>query len=723
MKQPLLASALALVLPAHMALADNSSAPAQMSSIVVSVSRDEATLAEIPQSTTILTRQEIENSPAQTMDQLLRNVPGVNLSSVPETSKDPTGQSLGMRGLGNVTVLVLLDGIPIMDPFYGTVQWYKVPKSNVDHVEIVRGGSVVWGNMAVGGVVNIISKKASDNSGTVSATYGTYGSTDLALSKNFLINDAVSLNLSIDQLYSAGYQLTPAAYLWRYPDKQPITTRDSNIGLTAYLHPSSDLQGFIRLGYHENNEGISYQYGENKQTSPDFAASLTKTLSPQSSLTTNIWAQEDSFDKYNGASCYWKSTGGCYSISSTATSLPAAQANDAIDQYYTQHGDQGYHEVGFSSVYSRTLGSAWHDIQLGFDYRRLSANDNESIYNSPTVFNVPTGSLAASVVGSGTQSYEGLFMQTRFNPLEALQITLAAREDHFSSEIESTEGSNPQLNGGTSESRFDPSVSARYFINDDLSLRGSVNQTFRGPGLNNTLRSYGSATSTPSIANPFLVPQDMLEREIGVDYEHGALSLSATYFLYSITNAILSTSSVASGAPTAYQEQLCHNFSSATCNFYNNAGDEKSQGVELIGSYRLSPSLRFNASFTMTDAILTSSTTSTPTDVQLAGIPRLTGNAGVNWTPIGQLELEAMAHYFGRMNYSSSSTTGTYSQGSSTTVDLSARYHFNHSIDLTLSIDNLLNRTYTDSTWTYNQPYGQTVAPPRMAYAGVQAKF
>ena len=727
MKRPLLATSLALIFPAQLAFADGSDTPIQLPQVVVSASRDEATLAEIPQSTTIITRQQIDDSPEQSLDQLLRNVAGINLSTVPATSKDPTGQSLSMRGLGNDSVLVLLDGIPIMDPFYGTVQWFKVPLANIDHVEIVRGGSVVWGNMAVGGVINIITQKPKDNRGTVSASYGTFGTKNVSLSQNFKVNDALGLNFSASELDSPGYQLTPSSYLWRYPNKGPIWTRDTNAQLTAYLHPSSDLTGYLRLGYHINNEEISYQYGDNKQTSPDFAASFTKTLDRQSSLTASAWAQEVSFDKYNGATCYWQSTGGCLSLPSTLSGLPAAQANDPVNQYYTQHGDQSYHESGFSTMYSRDIGTIWRDIQVGLDYRRLSASDSESIYNTPTVFGAPTGTLAASVTGSGVQSYSGLFLQTRIAPVESLLITLAAREDRFSSDITSTEGDNPQLGGGTSETRFDPSISARYFLTDDLSLRASVNQTFRGPGLNNTLRSYGSASSTPSIADPSLVPQDMLEREIGIDYEHGGLDLSATYFFYSISNTILSTTSPASGAPSAYQQQLCRDFlagsSSTSCNFYSNAGDERSQGVELIGSYRVSPRLSFNGSFTVTDAVLTSTSTNTPLGVQIAGIPRLVGNFGVDWSPISQLQLEADAHYIGRMNYYSSTTAGTYSQGSNTVFDISCRYQLTRAINLTLAVDNLLNRTYTDNTWTYNQPYTQTLSPPRMAYLGIQAMY
>ncbi|HEY4298937.1 MAG TPA: TonB-dependent receptor [Paraburkholderia sp.] len=727
MKRSLFATSLALVLPAPQAFADGSGTPTVLAPIVVSVSRDAATLAEMPQSTTIITRQQIDNSPAQSLDQLLRNVAGFNLSSVPATSKDPTGQSLGMRGLGNSTVLVLLDGVPIMDPFYGTVQWFKVPLANVERVEIVRGGSVVWGNMAVGGVIDIITRKPTDNRTTVSASYGSFGTTNVALNQNLKVNDALAFNFSVSQLDSPGYQLTPSAYLWRFPGKGPIWTRQTNAQLTAYLHPSADLQGYLRFGYHVNDEHISYDYGKNEQTSPDFAASFTKTLDKQSSVTATAWAQEVSFDKYNGGSCYWKPTGGCVALSSSLTGLPASAAADAVDQYYTQYGDQSYHESGFSTTYSRTIGKIWRDVQVGIDYRRLSASDSESIYNTPTVFGLPTGTLAASVAGSGVQSYGGLFLQTRIAPIDSLLITLAGRVDRFSSSIGSTEGDNPQLGGGTTQTRFDPSISARYFVNDDLSLRASVNKTFRGPGLNNTLRSYGSAASTPSISDPSLVPQDMLEREIGLDYDRGGLDVSATYFYYSIRNTILSTTSPAAGAPSAYQQQLCNDFlagsASTTCNFYSNAGNERSQGFELLGSYKVSPQLSFNGSFTFTDAVLTSTSTNTPTGVQIAGIPKLTGNVGVTWSPISKLTLEAQAHYFGPMNYYSSVTAGTHSQGSSTVFDIGCRYQVTRAIDVTLAVNNLFNRTYTDSTWTYNQPYTQTLSPPRMAFVGMRATF
>ena len=127
---------------------------AQVEQVVVSASRSQTAIAEMPLHTTIVSREDIEKSPAQTLDQLLRNVPGMNFTAVPAALSDPTGHQTRMRGLGNAKVLVLLDGVPIHDPFFLTTQWFKVPTASIERVEILRGGnSSLWGNMAVAGVV------------------------------------------------------------------------------------------------------------------------------------------------------------------------------------------------------------------------------------------------------------------------------------------------------------------------------------------------------------------------------------------------------------------------------------------------------------------------------------------------------------------------------------------------------------------------------------------
>ena len=142
----------------------------ELAPVVITASRSETRVEEMPLHSTVIAREDIERSPARSLDQLLRSVPGMNFTGVPASQSDPTGHQTRMRGLGNAKVLVLLDGVPIHDPFYMTTQWFKVPLSNVERVEIVRGGnSSLWGNMAVAGVVNIVTRRVQDDAGEVSA--------------------------------------------------------------------------------------------------------------------------------------------------------------------------------------------------------------------------------------------------------------------------------------------------------------------------------------------------------------------------------------------------------------------------------------------------------------------------------------------------------------------------------------------------------------------------
>ena len=199
----------------------------ELQQVVVSASRSQAQVEAMPLNTTIVSQEDIQKSSAQTLDQLLRDVPGLNFTGVPAAQTDPTGHQTKMRGMGNAKVLVLLDGVPIHDPFYLTTQWFKVPLSNIERVEVVRGGnSSLWGNMAVAGVINIVSKRPVDNSGEASIRLGFNGTQSASISTDIVLSDTLSVNIAIDKLNSRGYETVPADQMWRYPARQPVNTQE-----------------------------------------------------------------------------------------------------------------------------------------------------------------------------------------------------------------------------------------------------------------------------------------------------------------------------------------------------------------------------------------------------------------------------------------------------------------------------------------------------------------
>src|SRR3954451_21805972 len=80
--------------------------------VVVSATRATTTVERIALHATVVSAADIRKSPAQTLDQLLREVPGMNLPGAPFYTTDPTGHQTKMRGVSTSKVLVLVDGIP-----------------------------------------------------------------------------------------------------------------------------------------------------------------------------------------------------------------------------------------------------------------------------------------------------------------------------------------------------------------------------------------------------------------------------------------------------------------------------------------------------------------------------------------------------------------------------------------------------------------------------------
>lgn len=705
-----------------------------LEAVVVTASRSETRLDEMPLHTTLITHDDIQKSPAQTLDQLLRNIPGMNLTGAPAAVSDPTGHQAKMRGLGNAKVLVLLDGVPIHDPFYLTVQWFKVPLSNIDRVEVIRGGnSSLWGNMAMAGVINIVSRRAADNSGEVVASIGTQGTRNLAVSKNLVISDLLAFNLAADIFHTDGYQTTPDEYLWRFPGKRPVVAENKNLQLSAFLKPSADLEAFLRIGYHIQDQDISYQFGNNLQKSPDFAAGLKQNLSDKSSLQVKAWAQYVEFEKFNGNACYYQGAANC--LVSTSTALTPTTVNNNIVQFYTQYGSQSYREQGGSLVYSKNLEGRWNSVQVGADYRHLSASDTELFYTTPSSPAAAQANFNSSTAGRGDQTFQGLFGQTKIYPTDPLELTLSGRYNIWrignrnnSRTTAAGIGSGGNLPDAT-KSAFNPSLAARYELNQQLYLRGAAYKAFRAPGFNNLTRTFGTGTST-TIANPDLAPESLTGWELGGDFKHGGLGFSATYFLYNIKDMIATYTASSAGAPQQVQT-ICGGPALPGCSgsakYYTNDQDGQSHGVELTGNWKLRDNLTLEASFTHTETYLTrrGAIVTDPLGVQLVATPKNVASLGLTWKAADRLRGYAELRYIGPMLLDTTSNNGSsrFAQGGNTVVNASANYAWDNNVDLFAGVTNLFDRAYSENGYASNQPYNSVLSMPRALNAGLKIRF
>jgi iron complex outermembrane receptor protein len=127
--------------------------------IVVTASRNEEQLVNAPATISVITTQTIENSPATNVGDLLRAVPGVNVTQV--SARDVNITTRGATATLATSQLALVDGRSIYLDFFGMVMWDFVPANphEIKQIEVIRGpASAVWGANAMTGVVNVITK-------------------------------------------------------------------------------------------------------------------------------------------------------------------------------------------------------------------------------------------------------------------------------------------------------------------------------------------------------------------------------------------------------------------------------------------------------------------------------------------------------------------------------------------------------------------------------------
>jgi outer membrane receptor protein involved in Fe transport len=135
--------------------------------VVVSGSRTEQQLVNAPATMSVITTGQIEAAPSPNFAELLRQVPGVNITQV--SARDINLTSRGSTGTLATGQLALLDGRSIYQDFFGFVMWDFLPVNlnEVKQVEVVRGpASAVWGANAFNGVVNVITKSPREIAGT-----------------------------------------------------------------------------------------------------------------------------------------------------------------------------------------------------------------------------------------------------------------------------------------------------------------------------------------------------------------------------------------------------------------------------------------------------------------------------------------------------------------------------------------------------------------------------
>jgi outer membrane receptor protein involved in Fe transport len=171
---------LALLLGAVPVAAGAAEAALQLAPEVVTAARLPQPGAESPATVRRLSGDDVAAAPALTLDGALRSLPAFSLFRRTDSlAANPTAQGVSLRGLGPSgasRTLLLLDGVPLNDPFGGWVAWAKLPREGLAAVEVVPGGGgAAWGNAALGGVLQLLSREREGPGGTLATLAGDRG--------------------------------------------------------------------------------------------------------------------------------------------------------------------------------------------------------------------------------------------------------------------------------------------------------------------------------------------------------------------------------------------------------------------------------------------------------------------------------------------------------------------------------------------------------------------
>lgn len=176
----------------------------QLDEVIITATRTERLLSSLPLPITVITSEAIAKSGVSRLNEILNEQTGIILTP------DESGfEGIQMQGLDAAYTMILIDGVPLVGRSSGVLDLSRIAVGNIDRIEIVKGASsALYGSEAMGGVINVITKKPKKDrfSGMLSYRYATFNTNDIN-SDILWKKNKFSVNLFANFYSSDGYDL------------------------------------------------------------------------------------------------------------------------------------------------------------------------------------------------------------------------------------------------------------------------------------------------------------------------------------------------------------------------------------------------------------------------------------------------------------------------------------------------------------------------------------
>lgn len=524
---------------------------------------------ELQPSTTFLNSTALNQFGAIPVDDKLRQVPGFSLlRRSGSMTANPTSQGVSLRGLGASgasRALVLRDGIPVNDPYGSWIYWGRVPVASLDQAQVVPGGiSSLYGNDALGGVINLETRSAVETNFAAEASFGN-NNTPVGSMFGGVRAGQWAVSGSAEAFNTDGYIDVPANI--RGAVDTPVSSE----------HATGDLQVERFFGDHGRMFLDGSLYGEHRDNGTPLQINAT-TL------------------RELGFGTDWQSSraglftlrlfGGTENYHQTFSSIAPGRNSEAL----TNDQHVPVQQMGLIAQWSKAINSKF-SLLAGIDGQDVQGWSLETSY----VLGKPTANLA----NGGRQQSLGAFVEGIIQLTQRWSLSLSGREDLWSNF--DAHSSRTPIGGKTTtvyypargQNSFDPRATVSYRINDNATLYASGYRSFRAPTLNELYRSF-RVGNVQTLANPYLVAEHFAGFETGVRTSllHSRLTLNGTFFWGYVTTPIENvTLTVVAGLILRQRENL---------------GKVQAPGFQMGGNFRVTDTINFSAAYQFVDSTVIS---------------------------------------------------------------------------------------------------------------------
>lgn len=463
--------------------------------VTVTAARTATPIGETPISDIQLSADDLEATPALTLDDMLRQVPGFSLfRRTSSRTANPTTLGVSLRGLGAngaSRALVLEDGIPLNDPFGSWVYWDRVPDAAVSSVEVAQeGASSLYGSEALGGVVQFLTRPPEYGGLTVEASYGNQNTQDLSLAASGGIGKWEGA-VSGEAFHTDGYVLVP-------PEDQ------GSVDTSAFSqHGAGDVTLARKIGTDSLIFARGWYFNDTRNNG---------TIGQGNSIRLGEGALGANLDLGEFGNIQLRS----YSVFETYKQSFFSVALNQNSQHLTDLQTVPAQGIGGSALWTKNVGKK-QTLVAGWDDHIELGHSNEQI------FSATTGKNTKDTATAGHQRTIGLFGEDIIQLAPGWTLQVSARFDDWRN-FDAFLFTDPFIPAGppttldyTSRSytAFSPRASIVNAINSHVSWSASVYRAFRAPTLNELYRSFRQANNLTD-ANPNLRAERLTGGEAGV---------------------------------------------------------------------------------------------------------------------------------------------------------------------------------------------------------------